>query len=336
MDQRISQPNSPRANNSRTPKSASSASLRPHPTAQRRESRTRRTSGDLSEYALPLSRRVEVVVLTCRRVDSSGYYLATGPGIERDMPGSRRTSTADGVIERTPIKGGSSPSMRRGITLPPSEGTSSGSRIGYGSTATSSNIAGLGIATGGGGRVDVALSSPRRISTSQAPPSAFRRSQSPAPLVPTHEAYYSQTQPPTATTPRFRDRDIIAQSQGNTPRLDTLHLPARHRRNFSQASGFLAPGTGPSSPVGSVFKTLRHRASNIGLSIGKPDTYDEDIRKDSDTEDEEPAQTANGTRVWYSSYVTIDWIHDAVRPTICISLTVDQRIVPSPTTTTCC
>lgn len=258
------------------------------------------------------------------------------------MPGSRRTSTADGIIERTPVKGGSSPSMRRGITLPPLEGASSSSvatrrtsTTGYGSTSTSSTIPGLGIATGGGGRVDVALSSPRRISTSHAPPSAFRRSQSPAPLVPTHEAYYSQTQPPTATTPRFRDRDIIAQSQGNTPRLDTLHLPSRHRRNFSQASGFLAPGTGPSSPVGSVFKTLRHRASNIGLSIGKPDTYDEDIRKDSDTEDEEPAQTANGTRVWYSSYVTIDWIHDAVCPRFPYSLTIDQRVVSSSTSTTC-
>jgi chloride channel 3/4/5 len=87
---------------------------------------------------------------------------------------------------------------------------------------------------------------------------------------------------------------------------------SRHRRNFSGSSAFLAPNTGPSSPVGSVFKKLRHKASNIGLSIGKPDAYDEDIRRDSDTEDEEPAQTANGTRVWYSSYVTIDWIHDAV------------------------
>ena len=237
------------------------------------------------------------------------------------MPSSRRTSVAEG--SRTPNKG-SSPSMRRGVTLPPLDGASSSSGTGtqrtmtsgYGSTSTSSTLAGLGIATGGQ-RVDGALASPRRISTSQAHPSAFLRSHSPAPLVPTHEAYYSQTQPPTATTPRFRDRDVIAQSQGNSPRHDAFHLQSsltRHRRNFSNTSGLLAPNTGPSSPVGSVFRKLRHRASNIGLSLGKPDTYDEDVVKDSDAEDEEPAQTANGTRVWYSSYVTIDWIHDAVRP----------------------
>lgn len=249
-----------------------------------------------------------------RRSDPSPYHLNI------DMPGSRRTSVAEG--SRTPIKG-SSPSMRRGVTLPPSEQTSSSSgtgtqRImttGYGSTSTSSTIAGLGIATGG--RVDGALASPRRISTSHAPPSAFRRSQSPAPLVPTHEAYYSQTQPPTATTPRFRDRDVIAHSQGNSPRHDAFYLQpslTKHRRNFSNTSGLLVPTTGLSSPVGSVLRKLRRKASNIGLSLGKPDTYDEDIGKDSDAEDDEPAQTANGTRVWYSSYVTIDWLHDAVRP----------------------
>ena len=254
-------------------------------------------------------------ILILRRLDPSPYHLGT------DMPSSRRTSVAEG--SRTPIKG-SSPSMRRGVTLPPLDGASSSSGTGtqrtmtsgYGSTSTSSTLAGLGIATGGQ-RLDGALASPRRISTSQAHPSAFLRSHSPAPLVPTHEAYYSQTQPPTATTPRFRDRDVIAQSQGNSPRHDAFHLQSsltRHRRNFSNTSGLLAPNTGPSSPVGSVFRKLRHRASNIGLSLGKPDTYDEDVVKDSDAEDEEPAQTANGTRVWYSSYVTIDWIHDAVRP----------------------
>jgi chloride channel 3/4/5 len=248
------------------------------------------------------------------------------------MPNSRRTSVAEG--SRTPGKG-SSPSMRRGITLPPSESSSSSTghatqrtmTTGYGSTSTSSTLAGLGFATGQ--RVDGALASPRRISTSQAPPSAFKRSQSPAPLVPTHEAYYSQTQPPTATTPRFRDRDVIAQSQGNSPRHDAFYLQSsltKHRRNFSNTSGILKTTTGPSSPVGSVFRKLRHKASNIGLSLGKPDAYDEDMGKDSDAEDEEPAQTANGTRVWYSSYVTIDWLHDAVCPISWVELMVDQRV----------
>jgi chloride channel 3/4/5 len=252
---------------------------------------------------------------------------------------SRRTSVADQATlghERAHGKTGTSPSMRRNLTLPSGESSSSSSgpqrtmTTRYGSTSTSSSLAGLGIA-GGSRVIDGALASPRRISTtSQAPPSAFRRSQSPAPLAPTHEAYYSQTQPPTATTPRFRDRDVIAHSQGNTPRLDSLHLQpslSRHRRNVSSTSGLFAPGSGPASPVGTAFKRLRHSASNIGLSFGKPDTYDDDARKDSDTEDDEPAQTANGTRVWYSSYVTIDWLHDAVSSSSLDSSTAQHLLI---------
>lgn len=226
---------------------------------------------------------------------------------------SRRTSVADQSLGAERVKTGTSPSMRRNLTLPSSDSVSTSSgpprtMTGYGSTSTSSSMAGLGIA-GGSRIINGALSSPRRISTSQAPPPAFRRSQSPAPLAPTHEAYYSQTQPPTATTPRFRDRDTITHSQGNTPRIDSFQL-SRHQRNFSSGSAFLVPA--PSSPVRSAFRSIRRSASNIGVSLGKPDTYDDDTGKNSDTEDDEPAQTANGTRVWYSSYVTIDWLHDAV------------------------
>ena len=263
---------------------------------------------------------------------------------------SRRTSAADQTAsyDRTPTKNNnmanaestaSSPGVRRGMTLPPSErgSTSSGSTLqnqqrgmstsgyastsGYGSTSHAASLTALGLGNAGSSsskiRPDGALSSPRRISTSHPPVAFARRSQSPAPLAPSHEAYYSQTQPPTASTPRFRQQDMFTHSQGGSPRTEHNFLqPAlgqHHRRQQSNGSGLMVPGTGPSSPVGSVFKTLRKQASNIGLSLGKPGAYDDDdARKDSDTEDDEPARTANGQRVWYSSYVTIDWLHDAV------------------------
>lgn len=265
------------------------------------------------------------------------------PSVRGQRTPSRRTSAADQTLfgyDRTPTKNsmasmestGSSPGVRRGMTLPPSErgSTSSGSTLqrqqrgmttaGYGSTSHATSLTALGLGNAGSSskiRPDGALSSPRRISTSH-PSAAFaRRSQSPAPLAPSHEAYYSQTQPPTATTPRFRAQDMFTHSQGGSPHHEHFLQPAlglNHRRQQSNGSGLLAPTPAPSSPVGSVFKTLRRQASNIGLSLGKPGAYDDDddARKDSDTEDDEPARTANGQRVWYSSYVTIDWLHDAV------------------------
>lgn len=264
-------------------------------------------------------------------------YHPEGQGQGYRTP-SRRTSVADQSV--TPTRNmvsldstGTSPgAMRRGSTLPSSSDRPSSSSTatqrtmtaggsGYGSTSTTphGSLTALGFGGPSGSKQPDALASPRRISTSHSAVGFARRSQSPAPLAPSHEAYYSQTQPPTATTPRFRNnRDILAQaqSQGGSPYTIGEHFlqPAvtLHRRQQSNGSGLLAAPSGPSSPVGSVFKSLRRQASNIGISIGKPVAYDDDARKDSDTEDEEPAQTANGTRVWYSSYVTIDWLHDAV------------------------
>lgn len=250
---------------------------------------------------------------------------------------------------------GTSPGgMRRGSTLPPSErpSTSSSSAtqrtmtLGYGSTSNAPHsLTALGLGTAGSSktRPDGALSSPRRISTSHPFNSSAHRSQSPAPLGPTHEPYYSQTQPPIASTPRFRDREAYTQSQAGSPHHGHFLQPlGLHRRQQSNGSAMFAPTPDPSSPVGSVFKKLRRQASNIGFSIGKPDAYDDDARKDSDTEDDEPAQTINGTRVWYSSYVTIDWLHDAVR-TLSQQLEYfrvsadhsDQRVLTRPPSTPC-
>lgn len=51
--------------------------------------------------------------------------------------------------------------------------------------------------------------------------------------------------------------------------------------------------------------------------MGKPANYDEHTQSGRDDDEEEDAESnegmkANGMRVWYSSFVTIDWMHDAV------------------------
>lgn len=66
----------------------------------------------------------------------------------------------------------------------------------------------------------------------------------------------------------------------------------------------------PASPSGSVFQRLKRTASHIAFN--RPATYDNDSEDDYD-EQEDDGKRANGTRVWYSSYVTIDWLHDAIK-----------------------
>lgn len=314
---------------------------------------------DTSEYVPFLCHPILPVLISCLFLRSVAYFpdaSSYNTSTAGQRTPSRRASAADHTtygVDRTPTRTmvslestGTSPGLRRGSTLPPSERPSASSSAtqrtmtaGYGSTSsTPHTLTALGLGTAGSSktRPDGALSSPRRISTSHPPLTAFaRRSQSPAPLGPTHEPYYSQTQPPTASTPRFRDREAYTHSQAGSPHHDHFLQPmGLHRRQHSNGSALLAPTPGPSSPAGSVFKSLRRQASNIGLSIGKPDAYD-DARKDSDTEDDEPAQTINGTRVWYSSYVTIDWLHDAVGHTrlpipVIPLISPDQRVLAGP------
>ncbi|ORX38562.1 chloride channel [Kockovaella imperatae] len=96
-----------------------------------------------------------------------------------------------------------------------------------------------------------------------------------------------------------------------------------HRRTLSVQTTDLAPSTPHShrmqgSPANSVFRTLRKTASAVGLSVGRPEEYDagdvmgHDPGEAGDVIDD-GGLSANGTRVWYSSFVTIDWIHDAVK-----------------------
>lgn len=214
-----------------------------------------------------------------------------------------------------------------------------------------------GLGLGNPVRRDDALSSPRRISTSHPviPPTSHPhvssssshphphaaslahahahthahthahahgqpRAQSPAslllPSIPTNEAYYSQ--PPSATTPRFRRHQHSRSAQYGSFRPS---MPAHVRRPSNSSQIPLIP----KSPASSVFRTLRKTASTVGISLGGQGEYDADEDADDvEQEDEDEGKRANGTRVWYrwvyrlgfgadpSSFVTIDWIHDAV------------------------
>ncbi|WRT68309.1 uncharacterized protein IL334_005285 [Kwoniella shivajii] len=191
---------------------------------------------------------------------------------------------------------------------------------GYGSTRENINPGlGLGPTPSMSAINDPTLSSPRRISTSRVPP-PLHKSTPPQGLLnpPTHEAYYSASQPGTATTSRFRDKDLSHPHSA---------LPAHgysssssHRRHLSVNSHVHSPlfanPSKPQSPTGSVMRKLRKTASAVGIGVGRPDNYDDEAsrgRADDEMLEDDEGERANGTRVWYSSYVTIDWIHDAIK-----------------------
>lgn len=242
---------------------------------------------------------------------SSGTTSSTSGSVSSiiDHQSRRRGS---GRVFSTPGAGYSATHPNIGLGLGPTP-----SRSGTGSTSTTIN--------------DAALSSPRRISTSRGlhvPP------QTAAPPVgnlglPTHEAYYSVSQPASAATPRFRDKGIYASGGSGGLQHYSSSIAGYPSGSYgaihqNQPSRDLAPtsamGTSMHSPFpspeGSVLKRLKKKASNVGLGLGRPDNYDDEAvgrRGDEDEllEDNE-GERANGTRVWYSSFATIDWIHDAV------------------------
>ena len=112
-------------------------------------------------------------------------------------------------------------------------------------------------------------------------------------------------------------------------------LPSRPSRRHSDGRKGLTPlsqvvnslswtlGSGPTSPSSQIGP----RASGFW----KPaETYDPGEGSESDTDE---AARVNGVRVWYSSFTSIDWLHDVVRlffnaspPSI--SCNTDQRFEP--------
>ncbi|WVQ99955.1 hypothetical protein IAU59_007098 [Kwoniella sp. CBS 9459] len=259
-------------------------------------------------------------------------------------PRTMRGTTIDQLHRRRESGAQSSSSSSRAFSTPVS---------GYGSTHNGTNNPGLGLGPSpnlsGMGMTsthsqDAALASPRRISTSTSASrplgSLAHRSTPPQGLLnlPTHEAYYSASQPGTATTSRFRDKDYPnhhphSAVPGSFPNFSSnLHAQggpsgghnATHRRHLSVNSAFNSPLLSPMGKLankgighgtGAVMNRLKKTASTIGLGIGRAESYDDQSvrgRGDEMLEDDE-GERANGTRVWYSSYVTIDWIHDAIK-----------------------
>ncbi|ORY35468.1 putative voltage-gated chloride channel [Naematelia encephala] len=249
-------------------------------------------------------------------------------------------SHEDGDEARGGTKTPTGPSSPRTVGRSSVVGTSSRRTLptpvaGYGATHNTS-MAGLGLGmpdhSTNTSRRDGALSSPRRISTSHVMPPLplsareHRPTHSPSllnPPPPTHENYYSN--PSAVVTPRFKDRSAMAEhrhshSHSNsaqytastgTPgfRNETRH---HHSRHLSTTSAIHTPAPSPKSPQNSVLRRLRHTASRVGLSVGQSDEYDVQALG-RDEHDDDQGRRANGTRVWYSSYVTIDWIHDAIK-----------------------
>lgn len=155
----------------------------------------------------------------------------------------------------------------------------------------------------------------RRISSMAVPGSSTRRGESPVlPALAIPSAYTtSRSQPTTAAgTPRYRKEE---NNFGSGSRGARSASRPNHRRGIS-VSSTLSPVQqmqSPASPSGSVFRKLKNVSSHIGLSLHRTQTaYDGD--SDNELDDcEDEGKLANGTRVWYSSYVTIDWLHDAIK-----------------------
>lgn len=62
-----------------------------------------------------------------------------------------------------------------------------------------------------------------------------------------------------------------------------------------------------------MLNRFKKTASSIGFGRDRAGEYDADSDYDSYDDGEDDGRRANGTRVWYASYVTIDWLHDAIK-----------------------
>ena len=230
-----------------------------------------------------------------------------------DSPRSRRRGTLDGVSDRK-VSDATIKHSRR-----PSKSLSTPVQ-GYGATHSTQPppaISGLGLGFPDQpvrrGRKDDVLSSPRRISTSQAPRTAHPH-RSPASLLgaPTHEAYYAQSQPASVTTPRFKDIPELQRhaKHGSSQYPSSSYLvpsPNVHARNHSINSALNSPVLAGSRTPGSVMKRVRKTASAVGLNVGQAENYDgENEQADEEAGDDESLK-ANGTRVWYRYVVVHSW-----------------------------
>lgn len=222
---------------------------------------------------------------------------------ERDRDRDEEGDTNGG--DRTPTMSYSRPPSPRTSRTSTTRMTSRNMTVpGYGSTHnTNFNGLGLGIPQAPVGEVphkDKALSSPRRISTSQ------HITRSPSLLNPpatSHQAYYSpQLRDKSLTENNHRPNQSISSQYPTSSSLTTPSSPVRHRRNFSSGSAIFTPVTNmiPLSPAGSVMRKIRHTASLAGLRVGPSGAYDAPAEESAGMlGDEDEGRRANGTRVWY-------------------------------------
>lgn len=121
----------------------------------------------------------------------------------------------------------------------------------------------------------------------------------------------------TTTTPLLRTQSHDHPNYGTTPRIRKTNTSVAHRRGFNplslrlpRRSGIL---TSPSSPVFTP-SNLRDMAYSR-LTAQRPiSAYDGPyMNKDTLESDDALAARINGVRVWYSSFQSIDWLHDAIK-----------------------
>lgn len=91
-------------------------------------------------------------------------------------------------------------------------------------------------------------------------------------------------------------------------------------RNFSSISGHLpAVSTSPTRPVSApnVSPTsFRGAGSYFGINKQRPiSAYDAPLIDHTESDEDLHART-NGIRVWYSSFSSIDWLHDAIKDSV--------------------
>ena len=111
-----------------------------------------------------------------------------------------------------------------------------------------------------------------------------------------HRPTLQKSHPSYGTLPRFSLKKPGFRKRHALPALAALHLPGR------------TPSL-PNSPTArtevfdrtSIFRTQRPiSAYDAPALTRKPDEAEDDVR-------------ANGVRVWYSSFTSVDWLHDAIK-----------------------
>ncbi|KAJ6593967.1 clc channel [Mycena capillaripes] len=93
-------------------------------------------------------------------------------------------------------------------------------------------------------------------------------------------------------------------------------VPARPRRKMTLPISLPSPHSGPSSPLRSPSISGFRDLAYSRLSSQRPiSAYDAPAMENSSDETETDARI-NGVRVWYSSFSSIDWLHDAIKDSV--------------------